>query len=180
MQISVTKEKQILKNNHYSFEERQKIIENEKQREIEKKEIEKKNNNFVMMYREHMPEIRWLIKKSRYSSNIFNFILEHMDYNNALMCSYQVFMDYFEISSETVRKSIKLLKDNGFIDVLKSGTSNVYIVNQEIAWSSWDNQKKYCKFNGNILISATENKDYEYRKQFDRFKTLRERENIKN
>lgn len=178
MAIIVDKEKEILKNK-YSFEERQKQIENEKQKEIEKREKEKKNSNFVMMYREHMPEIRWLMKKSKYASSIFNFILEHMDYNNALMCSYQIFEDYFEISKDTVRRAIKILKDNGFIDVLKSGTSNVYIVNQEIAWSSWDNQKKFCKFNGNILISATENKDFEYRKQFDKFKTLRERENIK-
>lgn len=165
--------------NKYKFEERKKEIEYEQQKEIENQENEKKNSNFIMMYREHMTEIRWLINKSGKAANILNFILEHMDYNNALMCSYQVFMDYFEISHSTVVRAIKLLKENGFIDVLKSGTSNVYIVNQEIAWTSWDNQKKYCKFNGNILISAKENKDYQYRKQFDRLKTLRERENLK-
>lgn len=165
-------------NNKYNFDERKTEIEIEKQKELEEKEREKKNSNFIMIYREHMPEIRWLIKKSRYASNIFNFILEHMDYNNVLMCSYQIFMDYFEISAETVRKSIKILKDNGFIDVLKSGTSNVYIVNSKIAWTSWDNQKKYCKFQGNVLISATENKDYEFRNQFEKLKMLRERENI--
>ena len=178
MERIVNKEKEHI-HNKYTFEERRREIEEEQQKELEKQEKEKKNSNFVMIYREHMPEIRWLMKKSRYASNIFNFILEHMDYNNALMCSYQVFMDYFEISKDTVRLAIKILKENGFIDILKSGTNNVYIVNQEIAWTSWDNQKKYCKFQGNILISATENKDYEYRKQFDRLKTLRERENLK-
>lgn len=140
---------------------------------------EQRNKNFVMMYRDHMPELRWLMKKSGIASGILNFIMEHMDNKNALCCSYQVFIDYFDISKDTVRRSIKLLKDNGFIDVLKSGTSNVYIVNEEIAWTSWENQKKYCKFQGNILISATENKDYYYRSQFDKFKELRERENIK-
>lgn len=179
MDMIVNNEKNHI-NNKYTFEERKKQLEEEQKQELEKQEKDKKNNNFVMMYREHMPEIRWLIKKSRYASNIFNFILEHMDYNNALMCSYQIFMDYFEISSETVRKSIKILKDNGFIDILKSGTNNVYIVNQEVAWTSWDNQKKYCKFQGNVLISAKENKDYYYRNQFDRLKALRERENIKD
>lgn len=140
---------------------------------------EQRNKNFVMMYRDHMPELRWLMKKSGIASSILNFIMEHMDNKNALCCSYQVFIDYFDISKDTVRRSIKLLKDNGFIDVLKSGTSNVYIVNDEVAWTSWENQKKYCKFQGNILISATENKDYYYRSQFDKFKELRERENIK-
>lgn len=140
---------------------------------------EQRNKNFVMMYRDHMPELRWLMKKSGIASSILNFIMEHMDNKNALCCSYQVFIDYFDISKDTVRRSIKLLKDNGFIDVLKSGTSNVYIVNEEVAWTSWENQKKYCKFQGNILISAVENKDYYYRSQFDKFKELRERENIK-
>lgn len=149
------------------------------QKEQEEQEKAKRNSNFVMMYREHMPEMRWLTNKSGKASNILNFIMEHMDYQNALMCSYQVFMDYFNISSDTVRRCINLLRENGFIDVLKSGTSNVYVVNQEIAWCSWDNQKRYCKFSGNVLISATENKDYEYRSQFEKFKSLRERENIK-
>lgn len=138
-----------------------------------------KNHNFVMMYRDHMPEVRWLMKKSGIASSILNFIMEHMDNNNALCCSYQVFIDYFDISKDTVRRSIKLLKDNGFIDVLKSGTSNVYIVNEDVAWTSYRDEKKFCKFKGNILVCATENKDYYYRSQFDRFKELRERENIK-
>lgn len=154
-------------------------IEIEKEREQKQVEIARKNTNFVMMYREHMPEVRWLMKKSGIASSILNFIIEHMDNKNTLSCSYQVFMDYFEVSKDTIRRSINLLKENGFIDILKSGTSNVYIVNQDIAWSSWDNQKKYCKFNGNILISATENKDYFYRSQFDKFKELRKKENIK-
>lgn len=141
---------------------------------------EQKNGNFVQMYRDHMPEIRWLMKKSGIASSILNFIMEHMDGKNALCCSYTVFMDYFEVSKDTIRRSIKLLKDSGFIDVLKSGTSNVYIVNKEVAWTSYGGkQKQSCKFDGNILVSKTENKDYFYRSQFDKFKELREREGIK-
>lgn len=127
--------------------------------------LEEKNRNFVMVFREHMPELRWLNKKSRYGSDIFNFIVEHMDHANALVCSYQVFMDYFDISSETVRRAIKFLKTNGFISVLKTGTSNVYIVNTEIAWTSSEDKKQYCKFQGNVLVSVNENKEYFYRNQ---------------
>ncbi|WP_061301166.1 replication/maintenance protein RepL [Clostridium botulinum] len=145
----------------------------------ERNEELKKNSNFVMIYRDHMPEMRWLMKKGGIASGILNFIIEHMDSKNALMCSQQVFIDYFEISRPTVARAIKLLYDNGFIDILKSGTSNVYIVNKEVAWTSWNNQKEYCQFNGNILISKAENKDYFYRNQYDRFKELREREGIK-
>lgn len=155
------------------------IYEQEK-KEAEEREKLKKNHNFVMMYREHMPEIRWLMKKSGIASSILNFIMEHMDSKNALLCSHTVLEDYFEVSSSTIKRAIKLLYDNGFLDIIKSGTSNVYIVNEEIAWTSWENQKAFCKFEGNMLISQTENKDYFYRSQFERFKELRVRENIKD
>lgn len=141
---------------------------------------EQKNGDFVQIYRDHMPELRWLMGKSGVASKLLFFIMEQMDGKNALGASYQVFMDYLGVSKDTVRRAIKLLYDSGFIDILKSGTSNVYIVNQDVAWTSYGNQKKMCKFNGNMLVSATENKDYYYRSQSDRFKTLRERENIKS
>ena len=140
---------------------------------------EKLNHNFVQIYREHIPELRWLMKKSGIASSILMFIIEHMDNGNALCCSHSVLMDYFDISKPTVTRAIKLLKENGFIDVLKSGTSNVYIVNSSIAWTSWNNKREYCKFNGAMLISKSENKDFYYKSNFERFKELRLREGIK-
>jgi len=178
--ITVSAEKNILDPNHRTFEERKAELQAIKEAELKQKEDEKKNKNFVMMFRDHMPEMRWLMQKNGTAASMLNFIMEHMDNKNALMCSYEVFIDYFEISKDTVRRYIKLLYDNGFIDILKSGTSNVYIVNQSVVWNSWNNQKQYCAFDGNILVSKTENKDFEYRSQYDKFKQLRIRENIKD
>lgn len=180
LQVTSKKDVNIFDNNSMTFTEREMELKKLEEEENRIREIKKKNSNFVMFYREHMPEMRWLMKKSGIASSILNFIIEHMDYKNALMCSHHVLMDYFDISKPTVTRAIKLLKDNGFIDVLKSGTSNIYIVNSEVAWCSWENQKLYCKFEGNVLISKTENKDYFYRNQFEKFKELRKRENIKN
>ena len=42
----------------------------------------------------------------------------------------------------------------------KSGTSNVYIVNPDVAWTSYGNQKQYCKFQANVLLSSSENAEY--------------------
>jgi DNA-binding transcriptional ArsR family regulator len=167
------------------------IINNEREKELRLREIErqqaeeqsqreqaKKNRNFVQIYRDNMPEIRWLMNKNGTAAGILFFILEHMDGKNALACSYTVFEDYFDVSKATVTRALKLLRDNGFIGVLKMGTSNVYVVNTEIAWTSWNNQKEYAFFEGNILVSRKENKDYAYRNQFDRFKLLREREDL--
>jgi DNA-binding transcriptional ArsR family regulator len=146
----------------------------------QKQELEeRKNRNFVMFYREYMQETMWLSKKSGVASAILLFIIEHMDQYNSLICSYTLIQESLGVSKDSVRLAIKLLKDNGFIDVLKSGTSNIYIINPQIAWSSWENNKKYCKFNGNVLIAQSENKNFNSSAQFEKLKTLKTRENIK-
>ena len=122
-----------------------------------------------------MQAVAKLAGKNPTAFQIFMFICEHMDGYNALMASYQVFMDYTGKGRTTCSNAIKYLYDNGYVDILKSGTSNVYIINQAIAWTSYGNQKQYCKFNGNILISASENKDYYYRHHSAKIKALEER-----
>lgn len=134
-----------------------------------------KNGNFVQFYRDNMKAVSKLAGDNQTAFQLFMFICEHMDGYNALMASYQVFIDYTGKSKDTIRKAIKHLYDGGFVDILKSGTSNVYIINQDVAWTSYGNQKKYCKFNGNILISESENKDYYYRHHSTKVKALEER-----
>lgn len=84
------------------------------------------------------------------------FIVEHMDSYNALVCSYKVFEEALGISQATVARSIKFLKDKGMIYVRKSGASNIYTLNPEIAWKSWGRNKQYCKFPANILLTQSE------------------------
>lgn len=134
---------------------------------------ENKNGNFVQFYRDNMKAVSELAFKNQMALKLFMFICEHMDGYNALVASQQVFMDYLDASRSTVSRAIKVLKEEGFLDILKSGTSNVYIINPNIAWTSYSNQRKYCKFTGNVLISAGENKDWFYRNQkHNKFKKL--------
>lgn len=145
----------------------------EKENNIQQDNVkEKLNSDFVQLYRNHLTEIRWLMNKSSLACEIFLFIIEHMDTSNALACSSAIFEDYFGKSRSTISRAIKILKDEGFVSTLKMGTSNVYIVNQEIAWTTWNNKKEYCKFQGNILVSKKENKDYAYKKSFEKPKVL--------
>lgn len=135
-----------------------------------------KNGNFVQFNRDYMKNIGQISKYGGQTAlELFMFICEHMDGYNSLMASYQVFMDYTGKSRVTCSKAINWLLEQGFLDVLKSGTSNVYIINQNVAWTSYANQKKYCKFAGNILVSAAENKDWFYRTHGSRVKKLEPR-----
>lgn len=163
------------------FQRLQRLLELDKSEEEEQEEKEQlaKNHNFIQLYRDNMPELRWLSIKHPFAHSILLFILEHMDKRNALACSYAIFEEYFEKHRTTIYRAIKTLEENGFVDVLKMGTSNVYVVNHDLAWTDKNTSKKFAKYDGKILVSKKENKDYQYRNQFERLKSLRERENLK-
>nr|CDL66205.1 unnamed protein product [uncultured bacterium] len=147
---------------------------------MDKANDELKNRNFVMLFRDHMPEMRWLSMNHTKAYNVLLFIMEHMDFQNALMCPNSILQDYFSVSRQTISTAIKTLKENGFIDILKVGTSNVYIVNPDVAWTNYADKVQYCKFQGNILVNKSENLDYQFSSQYDKLKALRQREGIKS
>jgi len=43
---------------------------------------------------------------------------------------------------------------------MKSGTSNVYIVNPDVAWTSYADQKATCNFHANVILCSSENAEY--------------------
>lgn len=141
--------------------------------EDERREQDKKNKNFIQFYRPFIDEITRLAREQPRAFDLFMLITKHMDGMNSLCVSQQALTELLGFSRQTISKSTKYLKDNGWICVLKSGSSNVYIINPEVAWTSYDNQKQYCKFQSNILLSASENNEYLKSAQaFSRFKTI--------
>lgn len=53
--------------------------------------------------------------------------------------------------------------------IAKSGTSNIYFINSQVAWTTYGNKKEYSKFNANVLISKSEQ---EYRIKANKFKQI--------
>lgn len=143
-----------------AFNERKQQIEEQEKKEKEEREKAKKSpyDNWVQVNKDAYKAEDWLMSKSPIAYRIFKFLINNMDGYNAVVCSYQVLQEYFDISQDTVRRAIKLLKEKKYVDVHKSGTSNVYTVNKQIAWNSWGNNFKYAKFGANIIISESEQK----------------------
>lgn len=156
--ITVGTEKNILKSNQLTFEERQKQLDQEKEKEEEQQQRARKSpfKNFVQVNKDLYKAEDWLMSKSPIAYRIFKFLVNNMDDFNAVMCSYKVLQETFDISSDTVRRAIKLLKDKGYIHVFKSGTSNVYAVNDKLVWNSWGTNYERSKFPANIILSISE------------------------
>ena len=119
-----------------------------------------KNKNFVQLNRDFMMDIAILGKDNPNALSVFMFISQNMDGNNALCVSMKALEEALNLSRSTLSRAVKYLKEKGWLCVLKTGTSNVYIINPEIEWTSWANQKKYCKFQTNIIVTPSENPDF--------------------
>ncbi|MGL4742717.1 MAG: replication/maintenance protein RepL [Sarcina sp.] len=159
MEQKVSEKKDILKNN-YSYGER--AIQLEKEIQEEKKAEEKRKQspfkNFIQYNKDYYQAEDWLLKNSSVAYRVFKFLVQNMDKYNAVICSYTVLEESLEISNSTVKRAVKILKENNFIDIYKSGTTNVYCINKNIVWSSWGKNYQYAKFGANIILSKTENK----------------------
>lgn len=127
-----------------------------REKEAERAKMDK---NFVKDFRDSLPAKRALNKENGWALMIFEFLKTNMDNYNAIMCSSAVLEEYFDISRSTVSLAIKALIKHKFVDVIKSGTSSVYLINTEIAWASWANQKEYASFTAKVLVSKSEQKE---------------------
>lgn len=150
-----------------SFESRARLLAqqaNEEQKAIERAKEEAKKSPFQTFYQVNTKNNRYLTElatKQPKALAILLFICEHMDNYNALMASYRVFQEQFELSQSTVKRCIKYLKDHGYLHIYKSGTSNVYVVNDNLVWKSYGKNTKYCKFPANIMLSLSEQEQKE-------------------
>nr|CRY94026.1 hypothetical protein [uncultured prokaryote] len=147
--------------NEVSFEQRKRDLrtqEREEQSQI--KNIRKSPfTSFYQVNKEHSEDMQWLLDKNPKAFKILLFLLDHMDKYNAVMCSYAVIQEALGMGRTTASTAIKLLKEHGFIYIYKSGTSNVYVVNKNLAWNSWGNNMQYCEFPANIVLSASEQEE---------------------
>ena len=88
--------------------------------------------------------------------SVLLFLIENMNKMNAIVASYAVIQEVLGMSKPTVTRSIKYLKEKGFIAIYKSGSSNVYVVNNDLVWTNYGNKVMYSKFPANVILSASE------------------------
>jgi len=106
-----------------------------------------------------MASIRELLKEEPKAVNLFLFLTEHMDNSNALIVSKETLSEHMDCSVRTITRQVKILKEKGFLQVLKSGPSNVYCVNANIAWTTSGSKREYARFRAEVLISRSEQQD---------------------
>ena len=119
-------------------------------------EVTEVNANFVQVYVDKIDFITNLIIDNPRATAVFMFLIKHMDKRNAIIISQQAISEAMGISRKTVYSSIKYLIDKKALTIYKSGTSNIYAVNSQIAWKATANGKRYALFDARVYISKSE------------------------
>lgn len=124
--------------------------------EIIKSNLLRGNVDFTMLYNKNIDAIRELGKENANALSLFLFLIQQMDQENTLIVSMTTLSEIFNVSRVTIDKRVRVLKEHNFINVYKSGNTNVYAINAEIAWKTWENKREYAQFRSSVLISKSE------------------------
>lgn len=148
------------KANDITFEQREADIAAEKKAEDEARERARRSpyNNFGQLNLD--PDCgkarRALMRTNHSAYEIFDFLVERADPYNAVICSVRVLKEALNLSEATIYRAINALKEHKFIDVKKSGTSNVYHLNGELIWKSYGTNFKHAEFVAKVIIAESE------------------------
>jgi len=150
-----------LDDNSFTFMERAKDLQiQEEDEQIQRKRTQRSPfGNWCQWNLDQTKNAMALVNKNPQSYRILLFFVEQMDNYNALICSYDVICEALDISQSTAKRAIKVLRDHNFIDIYKSGTTNVYTINKQLVWKSWGTNYKYAKFSANMIIAEREQPD---------------------
>jgi len=74
---------------------------------------------------------------------------------NGLVISAPALARAMGISERTAKSATAVLRDMKFVQILKSGNTNVYIVNSRVAWQS-ARGARYASFNAQIVVDEQE------------------------
>lgn len=89
---------------------------------------------------------------------VYAFLAEHADHHNAVVCSIQLMAKQLGVNGRTIIRATTWLKENHHLVVGKIATANVYILNCDDLWKTYEDQKRYCGVSARALIDKSENK----------------------
>lgn len=141
---------EIINNLESKIEEYKNLLDRER-----KEQQENKNSNFIQLYRKNIIFIRRLAKIDPNALPVLLILLEKMNKQNAILISQDVLSQITGKTRQTINKAIRALKEGRYIQVIKVGTANVYVVNSAIAWTAGE-KTKYQAFSAQVVASKDE------------------------
>lgn len=121
------------------------------------KEIKKNTNDYVQVTRGYMKSMRELSNRSNAAFQILWLLTERMNRTNAVVISQAAISEILGVGRTTVHKAVSILKEEKWVQVVKIGTANAYVVNSKVVWRANNRDgKRFATFHADIIATASE------------------------
>jgi hypothetical protein len=119
-----------------------------------------KNMDFVQVSRSEMRAIAELGAKSPLALDLLMILTQAMDKQNAVMMSYETMEGISGKSRRQLSRAVNILKYDNWIQIIKIGTANAYVLNTAVFWTDKGNKRHLGTFTAKVVTTLEEqNKD---------------------
>ncbi|WP_334033710.1 hypothetical protein [Burkholderia gladioli] len=119
------------------------------------KPIRKDPQDFAMLTRGYIRDIRELSRRNQAAFQVFMLLTERMSRTNAVVVSQATICQILGYGRTTIHNAIRLLEAERWLQIVKIGTANGYVINSKVLWRDTSG-KRYASFFAEVLVSATE------------------------
>lgn len=113
------------------------------------------NRGFVQVSRDYLDALDALMVQSVSARRLLTVLIKGMDKGNSLVISQERLQKETKFGASTVKRAIKLLRDQRWIEVLKVGNMNVYRINSNVVWTSRADGK-HASFSATVVLDWDE------------------------
>lgn len=116
------------------------------------KPIKKDPNNFAMITVGYLHDVRDLAKRSPAAHQLLMLLIERMNRANAVVASQTTLCQILGYKRTSIHNAIRVLEAEKWVQVVKIGTANGYVVNSKVAWKTHKGER-YSSFYAEVIIS---------------------------
>lgn len=129
----------------------------EEKKQLERENLAKKNHGFIQLSDDVSDTYAaMMLGKHANAAGLLMLISKRMDrHTNALVASQKALEELTGLSRTSLWRAIKHLQDHSWIQVVKIGTVNAYVVNSQVFWKS-HGDKKHSVFHATVIATSTE------------------------
>ena len=151
-------------------------------KELQEKEkaddLAKKNHNFIQVNKSVWKEIGILNRENPSAFAVLWYLGGLVNKQNAVVVSMQTLTKAVRKSRVTTSQAVSYLQKNRWLQIIKIGNSNAYVINSSVFWQNTGDMKT-AVFSAAVIADFDEqDKDFEKSVKLKTFPVMQERERI--
>lgn len=113
--------------------------------------------DFVQYTRGYLRDQRSLARRSPAAWQVFTLLVERMNKSNAIVISQATIAGILGYTRTTINSAVKLLESENWVQIIKVGQVNAYVINSKVVWRDHSGSgKRFSGFFAQVVASEDE------------------------